>query len=240
MMKSIIWILSATGLACAQLSGQTTLAGWTFEAGSVSSLPATVPAPSGGFLSANVGSGTATAVHASGDSLWFSSGGNGSNRGFAGTTWANGDYFQFSISTTGYSSITITWDQYSPSDGPRDFRLSYSMNGTNFTNSTTFTMSDSPTWNTSTPQTGTATNFSIDLSAVSALANANSVYFRLTNSSAAAVNGGAVGYYSYTVLDNFTISGTAIPEPASMAFLASLLSFLSMLGWRRFRVSSLS
>ena len=220
-----------------QSLAQTTLAKWTFEGVSFSALAASSPIVSTGSLTADLGSGQASAVHAASNSLWFTPWGNGSNKAFGGTTWVSGDYFKFSTSTVGFSNISVAWDQYSTPDGPRDFRLSYSVDGTNFVNLRTLSISDTPTWSNSTPQTGGATNFSVDLSGVSALANQGTVYFVLTVNSGTAVNGGAIGTYGYSVLDNFGVSGTAIPEPAPIALLITLLTFGMVFCLRRCRFS---
>ena len=238
MKKCIFLFVSTVWLTLVDVRAQTTVAGWTFETGSLSGASGTSPVGIGGFLSANVGTGTATALHASSSSLWFKPAGNGSSGAFAGTTWGVGDYFQFSTSTTGYSSISVTWDQYSYEFGPRDFGVSYSVDGTNFTSAGSFVVSDVPAWNPTTPQTGSATNFSIDLSGVSALANASTVYFRLITTSATAVNGGAIGTFAYSVLDNFTVTGTAIPEPAAYALWFAAFAFAGISGWKRWRGQS--
>lgn len=241
MKRALLCFLGVAILGWGQLSGQNVLAKWTFQTGSPGGFgsPGTTPTPSGGFLTANEGSGTATALHASNSSLWFVADGNGSTAGFAATTWSVGDYFQFSTSSTGFSGINVRWDQISSADGPRDFTFSYSLDGSSFTVLNSFATSDSPNWNSSTAQSGTATNFSVDLSAVSAVANSGTVYFRLTSSSTTSVAGGAIGGFGYTALDNFTISGAAIPESATFTLWMALLSVAGIMGWRRLRVTSL-
>ncbi len=235
MKKPLLFLILLPGLFSGQLSGQTTLARWTFEGLSLSSSLNTSPTVLGGSLSANSGSGSATGVHAS-NSFWITPTGNGSNKSLAASTWAVGDYFQFQTSSTGYAGLAFTWDQQSTQPGPRDFTFSYSLDGVNFTNVLNYSVIEaSPSWNNSTPQTGTSTNFSLDLSSVSALANSSSVYFRLTNTSTVAVDGGSVASNGFSLIDNFNVSGTAIPEPPMFAFGMSLLSVIGVVGWKRSR-----
>src|SRR3954466_2740345 len=85
-----------------------TIAGWTFE----TSIPATA-----GPHAAEIGSGSATGVHA-GAATFSSPAGNGSTHSFSSNTWAIGDYYQFTTSSAGLSDIAITWDETRSSTGP--------------------------------------------------------------------------------------------------------------------------
>src|SRR5205823_15131909 len=75
-----------------------------------------------------------TGLHASSLTVWSNPVGNGSAKSVSSDHWAVGDYYQFSFSTSGYSAISITWDQTGSNTGPRDFKVQYSTNGTTFTN----------------------------------------------------------------------------------------------------------
>ena len=47
--------------------------------------------------------------------------------------WAVGDYFQFSLSTIGFNSLTVSFDATGSNTGPRDFILQYRTTGVTFT-----------------------------------------------------------------------------------------------------------
>ena len=50
--------------------------------------------------------------------------------------WDNGSgvkYWEISFTSTGYSSLTLSSKQYSSSTGPRDFKVQYSLNETEWT-----------------------------------------------------------------------------------------------------------
>jgi hypothetical protein len=226
-------ILAFTALSPAQ----TVLSKWTFEnmwvTGNVTSATLTGLAP-------EFGSGTASGVHASSATVFSSPAGNGSVHSFSANTWAVGDYFQFQTSTLGYSGISLTWDQTSSSTGPRFFNLEYSLNGSSFTtfaanflvltnaassNNSGTGFSTSP-WSSSTAQQS-AYSFSYDLSSVTVLDNASSVYFRLTDSTAPGASGGT------DRVDNFTV--TAAPEPSTitMAVLGGVLCLGFLARWRK-------
>src|SRR5277367_2253104 len=89
-----------------------TLADWTFE----TSLPTTAGpfTPESGL---NMGTSQATGSHA-GAATYSSPSGNGSTRSFSSTTWAVGDYYQFTTSTVGYSAVQFQFDQTSSNTGP--------------------------------------------------------------------------------------------------------------------------
>ena len=80
---------------------------------------------------------------------------------------------------------------------------------------TLFSQIPSPdVWNSTTPVS--AANTSRDLSAITALDNQANVYFRLIDNSTTSANGGTVAAAGTDRVDNFTISGTAIPAAPSV------------------------
>jgi hypothetical protein len=193
--------MSASALA-------TTIAGWTFEA----SVPTTA-----GPHAAEVGSGSALGFHASGSVVYSNPVGNGSAESFSSNFWTAGDYYQFQVDTTALQDITIGWHQTRSSTGPASFDLQYSTDGTTFTTFTSYTVPQ-VTWSSLAPEISGASEFFQDLSAISALDNDSSVYFRLT----ATVTPGSTG--GTNRVDNITISGTdLVPEPTTFGLaLASL------------------
>ena len=149
-----------------------TIANWTFE----TSVPATA-----GPLSPEVGSGSATSVHADATTAYSNPSGNGSAESWNANRWAIGDYFQFQVSTLGQTGILFSWDQTRSSSGPGqpapnnpNFRFEYSIDGTNFTSGGDYVVPVVDWTATTSPP------FVQDLSSVSALNNQPNVYFRLT------------------------------------------------------------
>jgi hypothetical protein len=208
-------ILSAvlTSAALTSASAQT-IAQWTFE----TSIPTTA-----GPHAAEVGAGSALGFHA-GASVYSNPAGNGSAESFSSTLWAVGDYYQFNLSTVGYSGIGLSFDQTSSSTGPRDFDLTYSTDGVSFSTVGSYMVLQNgavpnASWSTSTYQS--AYTFGYDLSSIIAIDNASSVYFRLVNSSTATPTGGTVAAGGTHRVDNFTVY--VVPEPTGLVAFGGLL-----------------
>jgi len=206
-----------------------TIATWTFET--------SIPLAAGAFAP-EVGTGAALGLHASGSTAYSSPVGNGSAHSFSSTNWGVGDYYQFRVSTIGFSGITLSWDQASSNTGPRDFKLAYSTNGTTFTDFATYSVlanaTPNPTWSSSTALSLYA--FTQNLSSITALNGQSNVYFRLIDTSTVSANGGAIGTGGTDRVDNFSVSGSQIavtPIPAAIWLLGSGLLSLGGLARRR-------
>jgi len=206
--------LIATALLPAHTTlAQTTLAKWTFE----TSQPAGAPG-AGAYITnvtAEVGAGTASALHAAA-STYSSPAGNGSSHSFSSTAWAVGDFYQFALSTSGYSAIQLDWDQTSSNTGPGFGHLQYSTDGVTFTPfgsdyAILANASPNPTWNATT--FSSLYHFTVDLSSVAAVNNAAVVYFRLVCPSTTSANGGTVAAAGTDRVDNFAVSGTVPGAP---------------------------
>jgi hypothetical protein len=208
---SLTSLLLAFAITSASSAGAATLAQWTFETSN--------PATAGPFL-AEVGSGTATGVHASSATVYSSPVGNGSARSFSSNNWAIGDYYQFQLSTVGFNGISVSFDQTNSATGPRDFQFAYSTNGTTFTNFGAQYSISQITWGSA--SSSSSSSFSFNLSGVSTLNNLAAVYFRLIDNSTVSANGGVVAAAGTNRVDNFTVTGTAVPEPSAAAGLFSL------------------
>ena len=208
----------ATALVLTSGASAAVLASWTFENSALTT---------SGPFAAEVGTGSASGFHV-GSSTYSSVAGNGSTKAFSSNTWAVGDYYEFTTSSTGYEGITITFDQTGSNTGPKDFKLQYSINGTSFTDvpSGGYAVINN-SWSAAAPKTGSS--YSFDLSSITVLNNSAAVFFRVTDTSAASINNATVAAGGTSRIDNFTIS--AVPEPAS-ALLGSL-GFLAMLRRRR-------
>jgi hypothetical protein len=221
--------ISVIGLGLASGVQADTLATWTFE----STLPATA-----GPIAAEVGAGSALGSHASGAAVYSSPVGNGSAHSFSSNNWTVGDYYQFSVSTAGFTGINLSWDQTSSGTGPVDFKLAYSTNGSTFTDVATYQVlanaSPNPVWNSSTASA--LYTKSQNLSSLTGVDNQSTVYFRLIDTSTISAGGGAVGTGGTDRIDNFTVSGTsvsAVPVPAAIWLLGSGLMSLGGLFRRR-------
>ena len=224
--------IGAVVCAWGGLANADIIAGWTFET--------TQPASAGPFA-AEVGSGDASGNHA-GASTYSSPAGNGSLHSFSSNGWAVGDYYQFQVSTLGYADLSVAFDQTSSNTGPGEFRLTYSIDGSTFSDFTTYSVlanaSPNPPWNSTT--NSSLYGFSFDLSSITTINDAENVYLRLIDNSMTSADGGAVGSTGTDRVDNFEVSATAVSEPSAL-FLLSVGTFgLAFCGWRRFRNSFLT
>jgi len=199
-------------LVSATVTQAAIIANWTFEVNTPADLNNSTAGPA---VSADVGSGTFSGLHASAASDWSTPLGNGSANSYSVNTWTSGDYFQIHISTIGLSGISLSWDQAGSSTGPRDFILQYSTDGSSFTSfgSTYAVGGDVNTWSSTVHRTGF--DHSADLSSITALDNAPDVYFRLMNNSTVSVGAGTVAATGTGRIDDFTV--TAVPEPTAWA-----------------------
>jgi hypothetical protein len=189
------------------------LGDWTFE----TSQPATA-----GPFTPEIGSGSASGFHA-GAAVYSSPSGNGSLHSFSSTLWAVGDYYQFAVNTLSHTGVTLSYDQTSSNTGPRGYNLAYSTDGVNFTGFASYTVlanaSPNITWNTTTYNN--AYTFNYDLSAISALNNQSTIFFRLVDDSTVSASGGTVGTAGTDRVDNFVVSAALVPEPATTALCVS-------------------
>lgn len=223
-----------TALVAANGSSAATVAQWTFEA------PNTPPDASSFATYPNaivpfIGTGTAGGIHASASTVWSTPAGNGSSESFSSNNWAIGDYYQFATSTIGYQGIVLSWDQTSSNTGPRDFKLAYSTDGTNFTDGAAYSVlanaSPNPVWNatTSSPLYG----ISQDLSSQPMLDNQANVVFRVIVTSTVSANGGALATGGTGRIDNFTVTAAPVPEPETYALMLAGLGLLGLAARRR-------
>lgn len=218
--------------------GTTIQTAWTFDAVTTTNT-GTAPVFSVGSAAADVGPQTAgsaaSGLHASASTVWSNPSGNGSAKSISSNNWAIGDYYQFVVSTTGYDDIWVGFSQVGSSTGPRDFKLAYSTDGTNFTDGPTYTaiLSD---WSTGLVRATGANVF--DLSAISALDNQASVTFRLIDTSTTSISGATVAAAGTGRVDDFTVADgelRIVPEPTTMLTMISGLGLLGLLRRRTAR-----
>ncbi len=191
------------------------IAQWTFE----TSIPTTSGphAAEGGLLAA---SSFASGSHVSGSAVYSNPAGNGSAESFSSNFWSTGDYYQFTTDLTGYSNVEFSWSQTRSSTGPSDFDLLVSIDGTNFTNLTSYVV-DQVTWSSGTPQP--ASDYSFNLSNL--IANQANVTVRLVQTSATGATAGT------NRVDNISFNSITIPEPG-LSILA-LAGLAGVVGSRR-------
>ena len=230
---------AATALAFAFLASgfnstarASTLVKWTFESATISNTGKT----SGPYVPETNNTGSvagASGLHASATTVYSSPSGNGGGKSFSSTVWATNDYYQLNLSTTGYSGISFSFDQGSSSSGPRDFKVQYSTDGTNFTQlGSSYVLTNANF-------SGTAsTSFSHSFSDVATpvLANVASLTLRIVDTSTTATNGSPVATSGSDRIDNFDVEGTAAaPEPTSLALLGAAATPLVLRRGRRQR-----
>ena len=187
--------------------GLTSLASWTFET--------SLPSNSGPYVP-ETGTQTATAearcVHVSSSTAYAANQGNGSAKSFWANTWAVGDYYEFRISTLGLTGIQLSFDQTSSSGGPRDFKISYSINGGGtFSDLITYTVpvSDGAAIVWYPTPVNPASSLSFDLSSFGALNNQSSLILRLVCASSTTLTGGSLSSSGSSRVDNILVSASA-------------------------------
>lgn len=163
---------------------------------------------------AEIGPGSMFGLHASAASDWSTPAGNGSANSYSVNNWALNDYFQFSGSTTGFSDIGLIFDATSSNTGPRDFRLEYSINGTDWlvpgiTYSVLANGTPNPPW--SSGSSDPNYTIGLDLRTIEGLNNQDDVYFRLLMNSTVSAAGGTVALTGTSRVDNVKIVSDFAP-----------------------------
>jgi len=177
------------------------------------------PGPNGAGVAdqgANFAGSQLSAVKSLTASTYTSPAGNGSPHSFSSNNWTPGDYYQISFSTSGYSGLSLSWDQARSSTGPAAFKVMMSVNGGTFTQLTTYTVLQSGgggapgTWSSST-YNALYTN---TINSLTGADNAASVVIRFVNNESA--NSGASGSNR---IDNIFVNGTLVPAPGAAALI---------------------
>ena len=216
-LKHIITCLAAVLFSASAAFAQTTIAQWTFE-----TLPASgySYAPGAGISTTNfyadqgaqAGVAALTGWHYGFGTATYSSPAGNPGRSLSSTGWTNssaaptGDYYQAKISTAGFQSIGLSFNQYSSGTGPGRFYVAYSTDGSTFTQFGSIYNSGNSVWITNT----------VDLSSVTALNNQSTVYIRLVDANNTSAAAGTVGSGGTCRIDNFTVTGS-IPGAPSIA-----------------------
>ncbi len=157
-----------------------------------------------------------SSVHALAAATYTSPAGNGSAYSFSSNNWSIGDYYEARVSTSNYTSISVSWDQARSATGPAAFELIFSVDGgANWTTVTAYTVLQSGGG--SAPGTWSSTTYNSLYSNTQALAgadNASDLWIRFR----ATVGGAATGSNR---IDNVMVNGTLIPAPGAIALLGA-------------------
>jgi hypothetical protein len=212
MKKTCISILAAAAVFSISQAHADTLADWTFETSQPNST---------GPYSPEIGSGSGSVSGLGGSAVESSPAGNGSAHSFSANGWASGAAFDFQVSTLNYDDISVSYDQTGSSTGPKFFTFEYSVNGGApevVSSSYTVQVNGSPNtpWSSSgSPQV--TYNLNYNLSADLDLDNAATINFFIVDASTTSLNGGTVASTGTDRVDNFMVSATPVPEPATLA-----------------------
>jgi MYXO-CTERM domain-containing protein len=188
-------------------------------------MPTAVPAATTGtnyvYGAADAGDATAgtslSAFHALAATTWSSPAGNGSTYSLSSNNWSVGDYYQISVSTTGFSDISLVWDQTRSSTGPSSFRVDMSTDGTNFSTilasysviQAGLTGTNTLAWSAA---NGVQGAFTTTVASIAGADNQATLIFRFVNLSTVAAGG-------TNRIDNIVVSGAPIPAPGAIALL---------------------
>ena len=232
MKKTAHIALPALAVACSFASGAqaaVVVAGWSMA----TAIPAATTGTSYNYGAADSGdlaSGTMlSSGHAAAATTYSSPTGNGSTYSFSSNNWTIGDYYQVSVSTIGYSGVSISWDQTRSGTGPATFDAVMSVDGgANWTTilagysviQAGLAGTNTTSWSSVTPQAA----FTLTAVASAAANGQANVLFRLRSTVTTAAAG-------TNRVDNIVVSGTAIPAPGALA----LLGVAGLIGARRRR-----
>ena len=208
--------LFAAGLASivASAASADVIAGWSMPTAVTATTAATYSygaANLGALVSGSMLSGT----HSSISTAWSSPSGNGSTYALSSNAWNVGDYYQISLATTGYSAVSVAWEQTRSSTGPAGFEAVLSVDGgSTFSSLGSYTVNQ-VSWSTSVPVTTSSFG-----SVASAADNQASVIIRFK-----VVTAGTSTTTGTNRIDNIVVSGS-IPAPGAVALigLAGLVS----------------
>jgi hypothetical protein len=119
----------------------------------------------------------------------------------------------FSVPTTGFAGVSVSWTQRGTSTGYNSRVFEYSTDGGS-------SWTDIGAYAGSAGALGSSfTTVSLDLSTIAGLNNNSAAAFRITYSGASSTNGN-------NRLDNFYVQGTEIPEPATIGLAFACLGGL--------------
>ena len=193
------------------------VAGWTFQnAAFVNTAGATFTYPQTGTDTAFTG------FHADAATQWYNNVGNGSSAAVNSNRWQIGDYYQASLSTTGYTDISLNFDMTRSASGPANFKVDISTNGGSSwsTIGTVVVLQNGAAPNASWTSASYSAAYTTTITGITAAADQASLLIRWIATSAATSTGGTAR------IDNVQIQGTLVPAPGAAALvgLAGLIA----------------
>ncbi len=226
--RSLVAASLITAGAVSMSASAALVAGWSMS----TAVPAATTGINYTYGAADLGDATAgtslTGFHAAAATTWSSPAGNGSTYSLSSNNWAIGDYYQVSLSTTGYADpITISFDQTRSGTGPATFDVLMSVDGgASFTTvlasyvvvQAGLAGTGTTSWNTVTNQAG----FTTTITGLTAAAGQASVIFRIQSTVTTAAAG-------TNRVDNINVYSGAVPTPGAIA----LLGVAGVVGRRR-------
>ena len=226
--RSLVAASLITAGAVSMSASAALVAGWSMS----TAVPAATTGINYTYGAADLGDATAgtslTGFHAAAATTWSSPAGNGSTYSLSSNNWAIGDYYQVSLSTTGYADpITISFDQTRSGTGPATFDVLMSVDGgASFTTvlasyvvvQAGLAGTGTTSWNTVTNQAG----FTTTITGLSAAAGQASLIFRIQSTVTTAAAG-------TNRVDNINVYSGAVPTPGAIA----LLGVAGLVGRRR-------
>ncbi len=220
-MKSLSSLLIASAMiATASAASADVIAGWSMPTAVTATTAATYSygaANLGALVSGSMLSGT----HSSALTAWSSPAGNGSTYALSSNAWNVGDYYQISLATTGYSGVSVAWDQSRSGTGPAGFEAVLSVDGgSTFSSLGSYTVNQ-VSWSTSVPVT--TSSFA---SVASAADNQASVIIRFK-----VVTAGTSTTTGTNRIDNISVNGTVVPVPSPGAI--ALVGLAGLVARRR-------
>jgi len=176
------------------------------------------PGPNGAGVAdqgANFAGSQLSAVKSLTASTYTSPAGNGSPHSFSSNNWTPGDYYQISFASTGFSGLSLSWDQARSSTGPAPFKVAISVNGGNFVDLFSYNVLQSGGGGA--PGTWSSTVYNPIYTNTVALTGADDaasivVRFINTNATTSSASGS-------NRIDNISVNGTLVPAPGAAALI---------------------
>jgi len=220
-MKSLSSLLIASAMiATASAASADVIAGWSMPT-AVTATTAATYSYGAADLGAQVSGSMLSGTHSSASTAWSSPAGNGSTYALSSNAWNVGDYYQISLATTGYSAVSVAWEQTRSSTGPAGFEAVLSVDGgSTFSSLGSYTVNQ-VSWSATVPVTTSSFG-----SVASAADNQASVIIRFK-----VVTAGTSTTTGTNRIDNISVNGTVVPVPTPGAI--ALVGLAGLVARRR-------
>ena len=214
MIKSSLFAVGLMSMVVSSASADV-IAGWGMPTAVAASTTGATYSYGAANLGALVSGSMLSGTHSNALTAWSSPAGNGTTYALSSNAWNVGDYYQISLATTGYSGVSVAWDQTRSSTGPAGFEAVLSVDGgSTFSSLGAYTVNQ-VSWSATVPVTTSSFG-----SLASAADNQASVIIRFK-----VVTAGTSTTSGTNRIDNIVVSGV-IPAPGAVALigLAGLVS----------------